>query len=168
MPCRNFFEFTVASYRSKINVTGLPLARYTFFESFPKNNSVCKALTKTKPFCLFLMEFSQVPCRNFFEFTVASYRSKINVTGLPLARYTFFESFPKNNSVCKALTKTKPFCLFLMEFSQVPCRNFFEFTVASYRSKINVTGLPLARYTFFESFPKKTLGLQNLIWKIWI
>ena len=51
---------------------------------------------------------------------------------------------------------------------QVPCRNFFEFTVASYPSKINVTGLPLARYTFFESFPKKTVGLQNLIWKIWI
>ena len=49
---------------------------------------------------------------------------------------------------------------------QVPCRNFFEFTVASYPSKINVTGKPLARYTFCESFPKKALGLQNLIWKI--
>lgn len=49
---------------------------------------------------------------------------------------------------------------------QVPCRNFFEFTVASYPSKINVTGKPLARYTFCECFPKKALGLQKLIWKI--
>ena len=53
-------------------------------------------------------------------------------------------------------------CFFLMEFQQVGgntwgAETFLSSLLRAIRSKSNITGKLLARYSFCESFPKKTL-----------